>query len=82
MASREEIEALSIEELCDFLQQLNVLSVETVASLRINRISGAAFLELSNSDLREIVPPLGDRKEIEKIIYSYVPKEPVSHFTA
>lgn len=81
MATRQEILTFSIQELSDFLEKFDTLCPETLASLRNNRISGAIFLELCTSDLREIVTPLGDRKEIERIISSYTPIDQVSYFT-
>ena len=36
-----------------------------------NRINGKAFFNLNDSDLQEIVAPLGDRKAVQRIIFSY-----------
>ena len=79
MTTKREIESFNVEQLCDFLTQLNQLSEQTIASFSENRISGAIFFELGNDDLREIVPVLGERKVLEKLMRSYKPTEAVSH---
>ena len=72
MATRTEVLALGTEELCEFLSsELEHLAPDTVESFRSARIRGSVFLDLSEEDLRELVRPLGDRKEIVKLINGY-----------
>ena len=47
---------------------LNTADSEVVAAAFLeNHISGALFLELKDDELRDLVPCLGDRKEVKKI---------------
>ena len=70
MASRAEVELLSMTEMADLLKE-NLPSTadsEIVAAEFLNNhISGAVFLELKDDELRDLVPCLGDRKEVKRI---------------
>lgn len=41
-----------------------------------NRVSGQSLLDLSEDDLRELVPKLGERKAIKRLINSFHPQQP------
>ena len=71
------IREYSVDELSDFLEGKGIS--ETVLSiLRENRVVGDVFLDLTESDLREIVKPLGERKALLKLINHYKPAEAAS----
>ena len=76
MATKEELEKFSCDELSDYLKKTNQLSNSAIEILQENRVDGVIFLELTDNDLREIIPTLGDRKHLLKIIATYQPKEP------
>ena len=47
---------------------------ESIEELRFQRIDGKAFLELTDDDLRELFPLIGERKAIQRRINSFKPK--------
>ena len=49
-------------------------SEEVVDELRRNKISGKAFLILTDEDLRELIQPIGDRKALKALVDSYRPQ--------
>ena len=77
MTTRQEVHKLTSHELQEFLKQELDLCYQTVESFTTNRIDGESFLELSETDLRELVTPLGDRKKIQKLMSSYALKQMV-----
>lgn len=79
MGSRTEIAKFSVEELYVFLldELENDVSSESLAIIKSNRINGRIFLELNESDLKEIIPLLGERKAIKNIIDSFKIKDKV-----
>lgn len=79
MGSRSEIAKFSVEELYVFLldELENDVSSESLAIIKSNRINGRIFLELNESDLKEIIPLLGERKAIKNIIDSFKTKDKV-----
>ena len=81
MTTGQELQKFTSEQLREFLEEQEGLCAQTVQSFVTNRIDGGAFLELNESDLRELVTPLGDRKKIQKILSSYTPKPIVSVLT-
>lgn len=78
MASRGEIISYNAEQLYEWLDHQSQFGEDTLESFKQNRIDGRAFFELSGDDLRELVPPLGDRKAAQRLIKSYTPEQPVS----
>lgn len=72
---RDYINGLNLEDFGDFLLEKGIH--EEVASLFIsNRITGSAFLRLSEDDIKELTPTIGDRilvkellKEVSKVLY-------------
>lgn len=73
MATKAAIKDFEVEELCDFLSSSGELSEEAIGKFRSNRISGGIFFDLDDADLKELLPILGDRKVIQRIIKSYQP---------
>ena len=75
MATRSELERFSIDELCNFVSRKlsDVIedSEEVIDELRRNKISGKAFLILTDEDLRELIQPIGNRKAL---VDSYRPQ--------
>ncbi len=47
------------------------VSSEVVENFRINKISGQALLRLSEEDLKELAPLIGERIEVRTIIEDY-----------
>lgn len=80
MATKAAIKDFEVGELCDFLSSSGELSEEAVDKFRSNRISGAVFFDLDDADLKELLPILGDRKVVQRIIKSYQPTQTVSIF--
>lgn len=72
---RDYINGLNLEDFGDFLLEKGIH--EEVASLFIsNRITGSAFLRLSEDDIKELTPRIGNRilvkellKEVSKVLY-------------
>ena len=54
------IEGMNCEDLANFLETENVHEDVTSEFIK-NRICGQAFLNLSNDDLKELIPVIGDR---------------------
>ena len=73
MATVAEIKNFGIEELCEFLGSSGEISEDGIANFRTNRINGFTFFELNDTDLKELLPLLGDRKLIQRLITSYQP---------
>ena len=75
MATRAELEKCNREELAEFLSGTlgEDISEDSVAALKENRVNGRTFFELTDDDLRDIIKPLGDRKNLRRLIDSYKP---------
>lgn len=76
MATRLEILAFSCDQLyTSLLTDLKgELGNESIEEFRFQRINGKAFLELTDDDLRDLVPLVGERKAIQRRINSFKPK--------
>ena len=78
MATRSDVERFTVDELCNFvsckLGEMVEDAEEVVDELRRNKISGKAFLVLTDEDLREMVGPIGDRKALKALVASYTPQ--------
>ena len=57
---------MTCEELGEFLQ-LNGLHDDIVSTFVAHKVSGEAFLELTEGDLKELIPNIGDRVAIRKL---------------
>ena len=72
---RDYINGLNLEDFGDFLLEKGIH--EEVASLFIsNRITGSVFLWLSEDDIKELTPTIGDQilvkgllKEVSQVLY-------------
>lgn len=72
MAVRSDILGYSVDELSDFLE-VKGIGEDILSILRENRVGGETFLDLNESDLRELIKPLGERKVLMRLIDSYKP---------
>lgn len=64
---RDSIKDLNVEDFGDFLLQKGVH--EDIASLFVNnRITGVLFLKLSEEDLKELIPTIGDRIVVKELL--------------
>ena len=54
------MDKLSCEEFSDFLEEQGAHG-DVIAAFHRNRINGEAFLNLSEDDLKELLPVIGDR---------------------
>ncbi len=77
METCSDIQEYSVDQLSDFLQDKGI-GEDILSTLRENRVGGDVFLELTESDLRELVKPLGEWKALQKLISSYKPVEAAS----
>ena len=64
---RDIIKDLNVDDFSEFLLEKGVH--EEVASLFVsNRISGSIFLRLSEDDLKELIPTIGDRILVKELL--------------
>ena len=76
MATRTAIKDFNTEELCEFLKSTGNISDEVIENFRTNLITGSTFIELDMDDLKELLPLVGDRKIVRKVILLYNPTSP------
>lgn len=62
------IEEMGIDEFCDYLLEEKGFHSDVVTCFSRNRIAGATFLELSEDDLKDLVPVVGDRVDVRKLL--------------
>ena len=67
MAYMTSLEDFTVDELEDYLEDKGV-SEDVVRNFGRNRISGAAFLRLTEDDLRELVPLIGERTSVRELL--------------
>ena len=72
MATRSEVQGFNVEDVCRLLtNRLGGENDDVISIFRSNRIDGPAFLELTDDELKELVPILGERKAVKRIMTSY-----------
>lgn len=81
MATHSELDNFSVNDLCDFVSQ-NLPDVvedhhDILRELQSNKITGRAFLNLTDEDLKELIGPIGDRMALKSIIEGYRPQTEV-----
>ena len=59
---RGNIRDLNVEEFADYLRGEGISS-EVLSNFAINRISGTAFIKLTEDDLKDLIPIIGVRTE-------------------
>ena len=76
MATRREILTFSCDQLYEWLltSLKDDVGDEPIEEVRCQRINGAAFLKLSDEDLRELFPLIGERKAVQRQIIRFKPK--------
>lgn len=62
------MEHMGVDEFCDYLLEEKKFHSDVVTSFHRNRITGATFLGLSEDDLRDLVPVIGDRVTVRKLL--------------
>ncbi len=71
MATRSQVERLDVRQLCDLLSEKLENDLSTSAS-EDNRVNGKSLLELTDAELAELAPLIGDRKAIRRFINSFL----------
>ena len=73
MATKAELSNFSREELHEFLVTKYgfEVSMESLDSIKNNKIGGMTFLELTSDEIKELITLLGERKTIQRMINSY-----------
>ena len=67
LSDRDSIELLDCQEFGEFLTAEGIH--EDVVSLFVtNRVNGSTFLKLSEDDLKELIPTIGDRVIVREIL--------------
>ena len=76
MATRGEILAFSCDQLYKWLLMVlkDKVGDEPIEGVKFQRINGALFLELSDDDLRELFPLIGERNAVQWQINRFKPK--------
>lgn len=64
---RATIETMNCDDLVNFLEKENVHE-DVISAFIKNRICGQVFLNLSNDELKELIPVIGDRVCVRGII--------------
>lgn len=58
---------MGLDEFCDYLLEKGFHS-DVMTSFNRNRVSGVTFLALSDDDLKDLVPVIGDRVNVHKLL--------------
>ena len=61
------LEVLNVDEFADYLEEEGI-GEEVVKSFKENKICSATFLELQNDELKELVPVVGSRVKVRKLL--------------
>ena len=81
MASRPDVSRISVDGVFEYLAQMldqDIVARESIEAFRESRINGESFLELTDDDLRELIPKLGERKAVLRLIKSFRPQQPIN----
>lgn len=74
MESYNDVSKYSVDELSSFLTSRLEGKVDAPDSIALkfqeNKISGLVFLTLTNEELQELIPVIGDRKQVKCVIDS------------
>lgn len=63
----ERLEDFSCDLLAEFLEEKG-LHQDIISAIIRNRISGPVFLALSEEDIKELLPVIGDRVSLRKVL--------------
>ncbi len=58
---------LSVDDIGEYLRESGI-DDDVAATFEQNRISGAAFIQLTEEDLKELVPVLGVRVQVRQLL--------------
>ena len=75
MAAASESENWSTDDLCNYATSQVEDSESIIIVLRNQRITGRMFTSLSDEDLRELFPVMGDRLEMSLLVKKLVVSE-------
>jgi len=79
MASRADVFRMSVDGVFEYIARTldeDVVARESIKAFRHSKINSESFLELTNNELRELLPVLGERKAVNRLIKSLRPQEP------
>ena len=74
MVSRTDVMKMSVDELYQFLKERfneDTVERESLKPFLENRVNGESFLELKSDELAMLVPKLGERKAIERLLQPF-----------
>ena len=69
-----EVINFNVSELRDWLENKDDITEDILDVLQTNRVNGRTLVELTENDLKEFFPILGDRKALQRIVTSLKPK--------
>ena len=72
-AAMEHITIFDCDDLRDFLVKEGYHE-DVVSTFSTNRICSQTFLEMTDEDLKELIPVMGDRIRVRKLLKSVVPQ--------
>ena len=81
MASRPDVSRMSVDGIFEYLAQTldqDIVARESIEAFRESRINGKSFLELTDDDLRKLLPKLGERKAVQRLMKSFLPQQPIN----
>ena len=77
MTSASEVRNFGVLELCDWLEDKEDITAEITDVMKRNRVNGKTFLDLTEADLKELFPLMGERKTVQRIAAHFIPHPPV-----
>ena len=72
-----EIILLNAPELRDWLETKDDITEDILDTLETNRVNGRTLIELTENDIKELFPVLGDRKAVQRVVDSLKPQPKV-----
>ena len=72
-----EIILLSAPELRDWLETKDDITEDILDTLETNRVNGRTLIELTENDIKELFPILGDRKAVQRVVDIFKPQPKV-----
>ena len=70
----ENVKELNCEDFGDFLMKQG-FHEDMVSAVTANRICGQTFIEMSDKDIKEVFPVIGDRIRVRKLLKSVIPQD-------
>ena len=79
-SSRKEVKLMSVVELCSWLSDRleNDISQSCIDTVEKNRVNGKSFMELTDAEVKELFPLLGERKAMSRLLGNLKPQSQVS----